>query len=49
MSNSSASAVLITVALPDRPQILLPVLVFGVLQKLAANRITAARAGSAAA
>ncbi|MFG2666710.1 bile acid:sodium symporter family protein [Streptomyces sp. NPDC048387] len=49
MSNSSASAVLITVAMPDRPQILLPVLVFGVLQKLAANRITALHAEAATA
>ncbi|MGG8406467.1 hypothetical protein ACM614_07470 [Streptomyces sp. 12297] len=40
MSNSSASAVLITTAMPDRPQILLPVLAFSLLQKLAANRIT---------
>ncbi|MEU9005318.1 sodium-dependent transporter [Streptomyces sp. NPDC048551] len=49
MSNSSAGAVLIGVAMPDRPQILLPVLVFGVLQKLLANRVTRLRAGAAAA
>ncbi|MEU8961721.1 sodium-dependent transporter [Streptomyces sp. NPDC048491] len=40
MSNSSAGAVLITTAMPDRPQILLPVLAFSLLQKLAASRAT---------
>lgn len=39
MNNSSASAVLITTALPDRPQILLPVLAYGLLQKVAAGRV----------
>ncbi|MGW7102772.1 sodium-dependent transporter [Streptomyces sp. NPDC054838] len=48
MSNSSAGAVLITTAMPDRPQILLPVLAFGLLQKLAANRITCRRPVAAA-
>ncbi|GAA3770594.1 hypothetical protein GCM10022403_002410 [Streptomyces coacervatus] len=39
MNNSSASAVLITTTLPDRPQILLPVLAYGLLQKVAAGRV----------
>ncbi|MET7920606.1 sodium-dependent transporter [Streptomyces avermitilis] len=39
MNNSSASAVLITTALPDRPQVLLPVLAYGLLQKVAAGRV----------
>jgi len=39
MNNCSASAVLITTALPDRPQILLPVLAYGLLQKVAAGRV----------
>ncbi|MER6956216.1 sodium-dependent transporter [Streptomyces sp. NPDC000618] len=39
MNNSSASAVLITTSLPDKPHLLLPVLVYGLLQKTAANRI----------
>ncbi|WP_327364322.1 sodium-dependent transporter [Streptomyces sp. NBC_01296] len=38
MSNSSAGAVLIGAVLPDRPHVLLPVLVYGLLQKLAAQR-----------
>ncbi|MEV0915683.1 sodium-dependent transporter [Streptomyces sp. NPDC049967] len=50
MSNSSAGAVLISTAMPDRPQILLPVLAYSLLQKLLANRFTRARAeGTAAA
>ncbi|MEV6945844.1 sodium-dependent transporter [Streptomyces sp. NPDC051172] len=39
MNNSSASAVLISTALPDRPHLLLPVLAYGLLQKTAANRV----------
>ncbi|MGW6145321.1 sodium-dependent transporter [Streptomyces sp. NPDC055140] len=39
MNNSSASAVLITATLPDRPHLLLPVLAYGLLQKTAANRV----------
>jgi BASS family bile acid:Na+ symporter len=39
MNNSSASAVLITTTLPDRPHILLPVLAYGLLQKVAAGRV----------
>ncbi|WP_189711862.1 bile acid:sodium symporter family protein [Streptomyces phaeofaciens] len=39
MNNSSASAVLITASLPDKPHLLLPVLTYGLLQKTAANRI----------
>ncbi|MET7310232.1 sodium-dependent transporter [Streptomyces sp. NPDC005571] len=39
MNNSSASAVLITTALPDKPHLLLPVLAYGLLQKTAANRV----------
>ncbi|WP_069884314.1 sodium-dependent transporter [Streptomyces luteocolor] len=37
MNNSSASAVLLTTALPDKPHLLLPVLAYGLLQKTAAN------------
>lgn len=48
MSNSSAGAVLITTAMPDRPQVLLPVLAFSLLQKLAADRVTRARPAGAA-
>ncbi|MFF3559412.1 bile acid:sodium symporter family protein [Streptomyces sp. NPDC002574] len=43
MSNSSAGAVLISTALPDRPHLLLPVLAYGLLQKLAADRVMRAR------
>ncbi|MFJ9710991.1 sodium-dependent transporter [Streptomyces sp. NPDC101234] len=43
MNNSSASAVLITAALPDKPHLLLPVLAYGLLQKTAANRVVRAR------
>ncbi|MFF1451443.1 sodium-dependent transporter [Streptomyces sp. NPDC058274] len=39
MNNSSASAVLITTSLPDKPHLLLPVLAYGLLQKTAANRV----------
>ncbi|NEA66622.1 sodium-dependent transporter [Streptomyces sp. SID12488] len=39
MNNSSASAVLITASLPDKPHLLLPVLAYGLLQKAAASRI----------
>ncbi|MEU6519992.1 sodium-dependent transporter [Streptomyces sp. NPDC046978] len=39
MNNSSASAVLITTTLPDKPHLLLPVLVYGLLQKAAASRV----------
>lgn len=41
MNNGSASAVLITTSLPDKPHLLLPVLVYGVLQKTAAGRVVA--------
>ncbi|MET8436516.1 sodium-dependent transporter [Streptomyces sp900116325] len=39
MNNSSASAVLISTALPDKPHLLLPVLAYGLLQKTVANRV----------
>ncbi|WP_405560479.1 sodium-dependent transporter [Streptomyces canus] len=39
MNNSSASAVLITTTLPDKPHLLLPVLAYGLFQKTAANRV----------
>ncbi|MET7855391.1 sodium-dependent transporter [Streptomyces avermitilis] len=39
INNSSASAVLITTTLPDKPQLLLPVLAYGLLQKTAAGRV----------
>ncbi|MDX3435774.1 bile acid:sodium symporter family protein [Streptomyces stelliscabiei] len=42
MNNSSASAVLITTTLPDKPHLLLPVLAYGLLQKTAASRVVAA-------
>ncbi|WP_405885062.1 sodium-dependent transporter [Streptomyces sp. NBC_01136] len=42
MNNSSASAVLITTALPDRPHVLLPVLAYSLLQKVAAGRVVRA-------
>ncbi|MFJ9615463.1 bile acid:sodium symporter family protein [Streptomyces noursei] len=41
MNNSSASAVLLTTTLPDKPHLLLPVLAYGLLQKTAANRVVA--------
>ncbi|MER6738564.1 bile acid:sodium symporter [Streptomyces puniciscabiei] len=44
MNNSSASAVLLTAALPDEPHLLLPVLAYGLLQKTAANRVVRPRA-----
>jgi BASS family bile acid:Na+ symporter len=42
MNNSSASAVLITTTLPDKPHLLLPVLAYGLMQKTAASRVVAA-------
>ncbi|WP_317440944.1 sodium-dependent transporter [Streptomyces collinus] len=42
MNNSSASAVLITTTLPDKPHLLLPVLAYGLLQKTAASRVVRA-------
>jgi BASS family bile acid:Na+ symporter len=45
MNNSSASAVLITTSLPDKPHLLLPVLAYGLLQKTAANRVVARLSG----
>jgi BASS family bile acid:Na+ symporter len=42
MNNSSASAVLITTTLPDRPHVLLPVLAYSLLQKVAAGRVVGA-------
>ncbi|MER7180419.1 sodium-dependent transporter [Streptomyces hyaluromycini] len=45
MNNSSASAVLITASLPDKPHLLLPVLAYGLLQKTAAGRIVSRAAG----
>ncbi|MFF1736583.1 sodium-dependent transporter [Streptomyces sp. NPDC058247] len=39
MNNSSASAVLLTTTLPDKPHLLLPVLAYGLLQKTAASRV----------
>ncbi|GHI02813.1 sodium-dependent transporter [Streptomyces cellostaticus] len=43
MNNSSASAVLITTTLPDKPHLLLPVLAYGLLQKTAAGRVVRGR------
>ncbi|MFE6685756.1 sodium-dependent transporter [Streptomyces sp. NPDC057743] len=43
MNNSSASAVLISTALPDKPHLLLPVLAYGLLQKTAAHRVVLRR------
>ncbi|MFZ3555889.1 sodium-dependent transporter [Streptomyces sp. BH055] len=43
MNNSSASAVLLTTTLPDKPHLLLPVLAYGLLQKTAANRVVRLR------
>ncbi|MFI0231936.1 sodium-dependent transporter [Streptomyces sp. NPDC017086] len=43
MNNSSASAVLITTTLPDKPHLLLPVLAYGLLQKTAAGRVASRR------
>ncbi|MEU6352432.1 sodium-dependent transporter [Streptomyces sp. NPDC047072] len=48
MNNSSASAVLITSTLPDKPHLLLPVLAYGLLQKTAANHVVRGRSGVAA-
>ncbi|MFF2361264.1 sodium-dependent transporter [Streptomyces sp. NPDC058122] len=47
MNNSSAGAVLITTALPDKPHLLLPVLAYGLLQKTAANRVVRRRTAPA--
>ncbi|MEU8950859.1 bile acid:sodium symporter [Streptomyces sp. NPDC048489] len=44
MNNSSASAVLVSTALPDRPHVLLPVLAYSLLQKVAAGRVVRAAA-----
>jgi len=44
MSNSSASAVLISTTLPDKPHLLLPVLAYGLLQKSAAGHVVGGRA-----
>ncbi|AYC36505.1 sodium-dependent transporter [Streptomyces griseorubiginosus] len=44
MSNSSASAVLISTTLPDKPHLLLPVLAYGLLQKTAAGHVVGGRA-----
>ncbi|MFJ8825473.1 sodium-dependent transporter [Streptomyces sp. NPDC102467] len=43
MNNSSASAVLLTTALPEKPHLLLPVLAYGLLQKTAANWVVRIR------
>jgi BASS family bile acid:Na+ symporter len=43
MNNSSASAVLLTTTLPDKPHLLLPVLAYGLLQKTAASRVVSRR------
>ncbi|MET8690356.1 bile acid:sodium symporter [Streptomyces sp. NPDC004732] len=43
MNNSSASAVLLTTTLPDKPHLLLPVLAYGLLQKTAASRVVRQR------
>ncbi|MEV0981830.1 sodium-dependent transporter [Streptomyces sp. NPDC049915] len=48
MNNSSASAVLITTTLPDKPHLLLPVLAYGLLQKTAANRVVRHKPGRSA-
>ncbi|MFD1311605.1 bile acid:sodium symporter [Streptomyces sp. NPDC048448] len=48
MNNSSASAVLISTALPDRPHVLLPVLAYSLLQKVAASHVVRAGAGKRA-
>lgn len=39
MNNSSASEVLLTTTLPDKPHLLLPVLAYGLLQKTAASKV----------
>ncbi|MGD1221923.1 sodium-dependent transporter [Streptomyces krungchingensis] len=39
MTNSSAGAVLVATTLPDRPHVLLPVLAYSLLQKVAAGRV----------
>ncbi|MFF4351077.1 sodium-dependent transporter [Streptomyces sp. NPDC001530] len=45
MNNSSAGAVLITTMLPDRPHALLPVLAYGLMQKVAAGLVVRAGRG----
>ncbi|MFF7237845.1 sodium-dependent transporter [Streptomyces collinus] len=47
MNNSSASAVLITSALPGKPHLLLPVLAYGLVQKTAAGRLVRRRRSAA--
>ncbi|MEU6384140.1 sodium-dependent transporter [Streptomyces bauhiniae] len=44
MNNSSAGAVMLTVALPDKPHLLMPVLAYGLFQKTAANGVVRMRA-----
>ncbi|MFF8731987.1 sodium-dependent transporter [Streptomyces sp. NPDC015171] len=44
MNNSSAGAVVITTTLPDKPHLLLPVIAYGLLQKMAADRVVRGRA-----
>ncbi|MFG2522364.1 hypothetical protein [Streptomyces sp. NPDC048527] len=39
MSNSSAGAVMITTAMPDKPHLLLPVLAYGLVQKSLAGLV----------
>ncbi|GAA5028876.1 bile acid:sodium symporter family protein [Streptomyces siamensis] len=46
MNNSSASAVLISSVLPDKPHLLLPVLAYGLIQKTAANRVVRPKSSS---
>ncbi|MEU6765579.1 sodium-dependent transporter [Streptomyces sp. NPDC046853] len=48
MNNSSASAVLLTTTLPDKPHLLLPVLAYRLLQKTAASRVVSRRTGRSA-
>ncbi|MEV4438724.1 hypothetical protein AB0K09_06820 [Streptomyces sp. NPDC049577] len=47
MNNSSAGAVLLTTTLPDKPYLLLPVPAYGLLQKLAADRVVRVTGGRA--
>ncbi|MFC9279523.1 sodium-dependent transporter [Streptomyces collinus] len=47
MNNSSASAVLISSALPGKPHLLLPVLAYGLVQKTAASRLVRRRRSGA--
>ncbi|MEW2484658.1 hypothetical protein [Streptomyces sp. NPDC048411] len=39
MSDSSAGAVLITAAMPDKPYLLMPVLAYGIVQKSLAGLV----------